>query len=75
MVKKPPQDIENEITRQHIESLQEESMQNTITLKAVPTATVPLLEDNTRGVYDGVLYERKGSTIYVVTPSSTITIT
>ena len=73
MVKKPPQDIENEITRQHIESLQEESMQNT--LKAVPTATVPLLEDNTRGVYDGVLYERKGSTIYVVTPSSTITIT
>ena len=62
-------------TRNVLQHILQEGMGNIITLSAVPTATVPLLSPDEIGVYSNVLYVRKESTIYVITPSSTITVT
>lgn len=75
MVQRATGDIDNNILKDHVESLQQEKQENIIILSAAPTATEPLLEDNQHGVFGGVKYERKANTIYVYTPSSTITIT
>ena len=53
----------------------DKSMGTVIELDAVPTATAPLLEPNQWGFYSGVLYHRSENIIYVITPSSTITVT
>lgn len=63
------------VFKEHVEFLQIETQPIPLALEAVPTAAVPLLDDNEEGVYGGVLYKRVGATIYVITPSSTITIT
>jgi len=75
MVKKPILDIQDEITRLHIESLQEETQQNVIELSAAPTATAPLLQDREIGSYNNILYMRVSGSIFVITPSSVIVVT
>ncbi len=75
MVKKPTLDIPDEVTRLHVESLQEETQQNVIELSAAPTAAAPLLQDREIGSYSNILYMRVSSKIFVITPSSIITIT
>ena len=74
-VKKPTLDIEDRVTREHVESLQENSQGTIISLDAAPTASAPLIEDQEWGVYSNVLYQRVGDTILVFTPGSTITVT
>lgn len=66
------QDVE---TRLAVEHILQEGFGNPIALSAVPTATIPLLEANSWGMYNGIIYIRRADTIYVVTPSSTITVT
>jgi hypothetical protein len=67
--------IQDEVTRKAIEDVHSGAQGVSLELDAAPTATAPVLQDNERGIYSGALYERKGNTIYVFTPSSTITIT
>lgn len=74
MVKRPTGDIDDQKVRFHVESLQEESMQNPLSLSAAPTADAPLIQANEWGVSGGKLYVRQGNTIYEFTPSSTITV-
>lgn len=66
--------IQDEVTRKALENVHEGAQGVSLELDAAPTATSPILQDNERGIYSGALYERKGKTIYVFTPSSTITI-
>ena len=73
--KRPTGDIKDELIRLHVEAIQEEGFGNVIALTAVPTATVPLLEDNQWGEYNNILYQRIRDTIFVFTPGSTITVT
>ena len=75
MIKKPLDDVKEINLREHLKHLQEESKGRDLELSAAPTADDPLLEDGEAGVYGGIIYSRIGDTIYVVTPSSTITIT
>jgi len=60
--------------RNALEFIQENALGKGIELSAVPTATSPLLQDGEWGVYAGLIYFRVGMTIYVNTPSSTITV-
>uniref|UniRef100_A0A6M3J512 Uncharacterized protein n=1 Tax=viral metagenome TaxID=1070528 RepID=A0A6M3J512_9ZZZZ len=75
MIIKHAGDIEDFVVREHVEFLQENAQGTVLELGAVPTATVPLLEDGEWGVYSGSLYIRKSSTIYVFVADSTITVT
>ena len=74
MPKRPALDIQDEIMRSHIEDIQAGFQENVVLLEAVPTADEPLLEDNEVGAYGGLYYRRTGDTIYVITPSSSITV-
>lgn len=62
-------------TKAAIEFILEEGLGKAIELDAVPTATVPLLSADEWGIYSGILYFRKANIVYVVAPSSTITVT
>ena len=75
MVIRSTGDIEDKVMKDHIDSINEEFAQNTLTLSAAPTAGTPLLEDNGIGINGTSLYVRKGSTIYVFASDSQITIT
>jgi hypothetical protein len=80
MLKRNTQLLKDEETRLAVEFIQEESLGKAIELSAVPTTTSPLLNDGEWGVYKclgggGIIYFRTGMTIYVVTPSSAITVT
>ena len=75
MIKKPLDKIKDDDTREALDFIQEEVQGNPLELSAAPTATAPLLENFETGIYNNVLYLRKGSTILVFTPGSTITIT
>lgn len=75
MIKKPLDDVKEINLREHLQFIQEEAAGNALELSAAPTATEPLLEDGEAGVYGGLIYSRIGDTIYVVTPSSTISVT
>lgn len=74
-VLKPTLDIDDDIMRQHVESLQENSQKKLVGIDAAPTATDPLLDDGESGIVSGNLYWRDGNTIFVFTADSTITIT
>ena len=73
--KRPTDSIENNEVREQIIELQEGSFSNPITLNAVPTAAVPLIEADQWGTNSNVLYLRKDDVIFVFTPGSTITVT
>lgn len=75
MLKRNTELIKDDETRLALNFIQEEALGKAIELSAVPTATIPLLEDDTIGVFADVIYIRKGMKIYVITPSSVITIT
>lgn len=60
--------------RKIFDQIFENAFGNPIKLSAAPTASEPLLEDNTWGIYSNTLYLRNGGTILVFSPSSTITI-
>jgi hypothetical protein len=60
--------------RNALDFIQENALGKAIELSAVPTATEPLLQDGEWGVYAGLIYYRVSMTIYVITPSSTITV-
>ena len=74
MIKRNTELIQDKETREAFEFMQENALGTAITLSAVPTADVPLIQANEWGVYAGVLYFRVENTIYVVTPSSTIAV-
>lgn len=75
MLKRNTELIKDEEIRLAIKFIQEEALGKIIELSAVPVPTVPLLEDDTIGRYLNIIYIRKGMKVYVVTPSSVITIT
>lgn len=75
MINRPTDRIQDEDVRLAIDYILQEGLGNAIELAAVPTATEPLLQANEWGYYSGVLYFRMGQTIFVITPSSTITVT
>jgi hypothetical protein len=75
MLNKPTDRIKDSDVKDHLDFLYENSFGNPIDLSAAPTAGTPLLEDSQLGIFAGILYLRKDMTIYVITPSSTITIT
>lgn len=74
MVKRSTGDIEDKLIKDHFDNINDEFAQNAIELESAPTATEPLLEDNTNGIYNNSLYIRKGSTIYVFSSDSQISI-
>ena len=67
--------IADEGLREQLRELSENSLSNVIQLEKAPTSENPLLEDNTIGEFEDVLYWRVENTILVFTPGSTITIT
>ena len=73
--KRPLDGVKDSETREQIKEIQEEATGKVLELSAAPTASVPLIQDGERGVYSGVLYSRVSNTIYVFTPSSTISVT
>ena len=75
MITKPTDRIKDIDIKEHVDFIYAEALGNIIELGAIPTAVAPLLSDNEIGRYSGILYFRKGVSIYVVTPSSVITIT
>ncbi len=75
MTKRPTGDIKETDLRLHIESLQEESLENILTLAKAPTASTPLLLDKQVGKNGSDLYFRVGKIIFKVTATSTITVT
>lgn len=75
MVKKSTGDISDNVLRDHIDNLQEESQESIIILSVAPTAGTPLLDDGQAGQFGTSFYHRVGNTIYVFASSSQITIT
>ena len=75
MVIRETGDIEDKVLKDHLDSINQEMLQNAIELDDAPSAGTPLLEDNTIGINGTSLYVRKGLTIYVFASDSTITIT
>jgi hypothetical protein len=75
MLRKPLNDIKDNILREHFNFLQQESQGKIIELGAAPTAGAPLLQDYEWGVYSNVLYQRVGNSIYSYTPTAVITVT
>ena len=75
MLKKNLELIKDNETRLAVEFLQENAIGKAIELSAVPTAAAPLLKDNEIGYYSNIVYFRIENKIYVITPSSVITIT
>ena len=72
---KPTNNVKDNEIREVLDYLLQEAKGDDLELSDTPTASSPLLQDNQNGVKDNVLYKRKGSKIYVFTPSSTIDIT
>ena len=75
MIKKPTLDIQDEVVREHVESLQAESQGTVLELDAAPLAATPLIQDTEWGIYSNSLYIRQGMTIYVFASDSQITAT
>jgi len=73
--KRPTGDIENENTRLHIESVQEEAIGNPIILSAAPTATAPLLSANEVGQNGSDIFIRVGQKLFKLTAADVIDIT
>ena len=66
--------IQDAEVKDHIDFIHQEAQGKPIILSTAPTAAVPLLNADEWGVYGGLLYIRKANIIYVITPSSTITV-
>lgn len=74
-LKKPTEDLKDEPTRLHVNHILQEAMGNPIVLGSAPTASAPLLDDQSWGQYSNDIFFRIGGNIYKFTADEVITIT
>ena len=75
MIEKDLRNVQDQETQKMFKHVFENAQGSVMSLTGTPAADVPLLKSGEMGVYGGFLYSRTGNTIYVFTPSSTITVT